>query len=137
MAISKRELLLKKFSEELQKIVSQEELIVQDLLALEPQRLALVEEITGNQNATLDELAGFFTGKEAGELVEIADKLKNTVYKIKDLNESNQNLLQQALELTQYSIKLITKVPSEATYGSGGKSQPKKSSLPALIDRKA
>jgi flagellar biosynthesis/type III secretory pathway chaperone len=135
-AREKKKLLLEKFSTELQGIVSKEEVLVQRLIDFEPARLKLVEKITGSPETSLEdavELVPESDGKS--DLWMIGSKLRDAVASIQKINDENQRLLQQALELTQYSIKLITRAPKDVTYGAGGKQNTQKN--PSLIDRKA
>lgn len=136
-ANDKRKLLLEKFSTELQTIVNQEELLVQRLIELEPERRRCVATIAGSADANLDiavEQISEADGKS--DIWMIGSRLRDVVNDIKSVNEENQRLIEQALELTQYSVKLITRAPADVTYGPGGK-QPGKRTGPALIDRKA
>ena len=136
-ANDKRKLLLEKFSTDLQVIVNQEEILVQRLIELEPRRRECVNSIAGSAEANLDiavEKIAEADGKS--DIWMIGSKLRDVVNAIKSVNEENQRLIEQALELAQYSIKLITKAPADVTYGPGGK-QPGKRMGPSLIDRKA
>jgi flagellar biosynthesis/type III secretory pathway chaperone len=136
LAQEKKKLLLEKFSTDLQKIVGQEELLVQQLIDLEPQRRECVKQITGDPDASLD--AAVETVPESdgkSDLWMIGSQLKDRVLEIKKVNDENQNLLEQALELTEYSIKLITRVPGDVTYGSAGKQKTGKRPGLSIFDR--
>ncbi|MDN5278241.1 MAG: hypothetical protein PWR01_2206 [Clostridiales bacterium] len=136
LANEKKKLLLEKFSTEFQGIVSQEEVLVQRLIDLEPERQQCVKQITGREDANLDaavEVVAESDGKS--DLWMVGSQLRDVVASIKKINDENQRLLEQALELTQYSIKLITRAPKDVTYGAGGVQSTKKG--PSLIDRKA
>jgi len=136
LAEKKKKLLLEKFSTELQIIVGKEELLIQDLIDLEPMRRECVGKITGSVEANLDvaiEAVSDSDGKS--DLWMIGSKLKDKVQVIKDINLENQKLLEQALELTQYSIKLITKAPGDSTYSAAGKKANKRPSS-SIFDRK-
>lgn len=122
LAVKKRKLLLEKFSTEFQSIVGKEELLIQVLLDAEPVRRECVAKITGSSDSDLDaavEAVPEADGKS--DLWMIGSQLKDKVRAIKDVNEENQKLLEQALELTQYSLKLITKAPGDNTYSASGK----------------
>lgn len=139
LALQKKKLLLEKFSSELQVIVSQEELLVQELVDLEPVRQELVKEITSDDNANLDAVIEKLSESEGkSDIWMIGSNLKETLAEIKKVNDSNQKLIEQALELTQYSIKLITQVPTDVTYGAGGQKREEPHHRgPAILDRKA
>lgn len=137
LALEKKKLLLEKFSTDFQTIVSQEEQLVQRLVELEPERRNCVVRISGSVDANLDvavEKIAETDGKS--DLWLVGTQLREVVSKIKVVNDENQKLLERALELTQYSIKLITKAPADVTYGPGGR-QPGAISKPSLVDRKA
>lgn len=136
-AKEKKKMLLEKFSTELQSIVSQEEVLVQRLIDLECERREVVAQIAGTVDATLDsavEKVSEADGKS--DLWLVGTQLRDLVNNIKTVNDENQKLLEQALELTQYSIKLITRVPGDVTYGPAGMQAGKRAG-PSLIDRKA
>jgi len=136
-AFDKKKLLLEKFSTDLQTIVTQEELLVQRLIDLEQLRRDLVAKVAGNTDANLDMAVEKVADADSkSDLWLLGNQLRDVMGEIKGVNDENQKLLEQALELTQYSIKLITRVPAEVTYGPGGKQPPKRPGS-MLIDRKA
>lgn len=136
LAGEKKKLLLEKFSTDLQTIVTQEEILVQRLIELEPQRRDCVQKITGNLEAGLDEAVEVVSEDDGkSDLWMTGSQLRDVVASIKKANDENQKLLEQALELTQYSIKLITRAPKDVTYGASGTQTTKKGY--SLIDRKA
>jgi flagellar biosynthesis/type III secretory pathway chaperone len=141
LALSRRKqkLLLEKFSTDLLAMVQEEEAAIQKLADLETIRMECIGAITGNANATLDELVNKLTGTVAkSDIWMISSTLKDTINEIKELNTRNQQLLEQALELTQYSITLITTPPKEVTYKAPGKAAKAYSTpISKLIDRKA
>lgn len=136
-AHEKRKMLLEKFSTELQTVVTQEELLVQRLIDLEQERRELVFQITGDSDTALDNAVEKIAEADGkSDIWLVGTQLRDVTQKIRQVNDENQKLLEQALELTQYSIKLITRVPGADTYGPAGKQAGKRSG-PALIDRKA
>lgn len=136
LASEKKKLLLEKFSTEFQTIVSQEELLVQRLIELEPLRRDCVRKITGSEDTNLDQAVEVIPESDGkSDVWMTGSKLRDVVASIKKVNDENQRLLEQALELTQYSIKLITRAPKDVTYGATGTQTTRKGNL--LIDRKA
>ncbi len=136
-AHEKRKMLLEKFSTDLQTVVSQEEVLVQRLIDLEQERRELVFQITGSFEATLDSAVEKISESDGkSDVWLVGSRLRDVTSDIRQVNDENQRLLEQALELTQYSIKLITRVPGDGTYGPAGKQTGKRPG-PALIDRKA
>lgn len=136
LAGEKKKLLLEKFSTDFQTIVSKEEVLVQRLIDLEPERKECVQKITGSVDSNLDAAVEAISESDGkSDLWMIGSKLRDVVALIKKINDENQRLLEQALELTQYSIKLITRAPKDVTYGATGKQGTKKGH--SLVDRKA
>ena len=136
-ARDKKKLLLERFSTDLQTIVTQEEHLVQRLIDLEQLRRDLVSKIAGSSDANLDAAVEKISEADSkSDLWLLGNQLRDVMAEIKAINDENQKLLEQALELTQYSIKLITRVPDDITYGPGGKQSPKRPGS-VLIDRKA
>ncbi len=134
----KRKLLLEKFSTDLTKIVGDEEKLVQRLVELEENRLGVLFEITGKTDGTLDQaIEKVADPNEKSDFWMLGTTLKDVLAEIKTINEGNQKLLEQALELTQYSIKLITTAPREVTYKPPGAASKARPPGPSLIDRKA
>ncbi len=137
LAQEKKKLLLEKFSTDLNEIVKREELNIQRLIDLESPRCECVEKITGDSKSNLDAAVEAISESDGkSDIWMIGSKLKDTVASIAELNQENQNLLEQALELTQYSIKLFTRVPGDVTYSAKGQQAGKRSGI-SLIDRKA
>ena len=135
----KKKLLLEKFSTELAQIVAEEEKRVERLNQLEESRITLIFGLTGKQNASLDEAVEAVedTGAKS-DLWMLGSQLRDAITEIRSINEENQRLLEQALELTQYTLKLITTPARENTYRAPGKTgKPSGSPAPAILDRKA
>jgi len=140
LALSKRKqkILLEKFSTELNKIVAEEERFIQRLAEIEEKRIVCVESISGRKSTTLDELVEFIPDTVLkSDIWMMASKLKDTLSEIKEINLRNQKLLEQALELTQYSINLLTTPPREVTYKAPGATSRTPQPVSTLFDRKA
>ncbi|MFZ2956796.1 MAG: flagellar protein FlgN [Candidatus Ozemobacteraceae bacterium] len=135
----KRKMLLEKFSTELQDIVSEEESRVASLAETEDRRRAEISELTGDPETSLENLLPQISDLSVRVLIEqIGRELKETLAKIREINQANQRLLEQALELTQYSLKLLTTPPKDVVYRQPGKPLKLVPNVPSrLIDRKA
>jgi len=132
----KQKLLLEKFSVELQAIVGEEETCIQRLATLEDGRRQALVALTGSPDASLDSLQAKLPPRDFQRVSELAAQLKQVLASIKDINERNQHLLEQALELTHYSLKLITTPPKEVVYRAPGSQRPLSGLPPSLLDRK-
>jgi len=134
----KKKLLLEKFSTDLLQIVSEEEKYSTRLAELGSSRADCLTALSGRTSLTLEEALDFINDANLkSDLWMLGTQLKETLEQIRTINEENRRLLEQALELTQYSLKLLTAPPKEATYrppGLSGKPGPQGPSV--LIDRK-
>ena len=134
----KQKLLLERFSTDLMLIVNEEEKLIRRIAEIEESRLKCIEMFTGNAQSTMDEaIEKIADTKIKSDVWVIATDLKDVIGQIKDINLHNQKLLEQALELTQYSLSIITAPPREVTYRAPGKNKPTLPRSPTLIDRKA
>lgn len=139
LADCKKKLLLEKFSTDLLEIVVQEETLIATLAQLEDTRRDVVARMQGNPDLPLEELLPTLTiGPIRESIAAVARELKEVLEQIREINQGNQKLLEQALELTQYSLKLITKPPKEVVYRKpGAQTTPVVNRPSILIDRKA
>ncbi len=139
LAKDKSKLLVERYPTGLQSLVEQEEGLVQQLVELEPRRQEQVVSIVGKTTVKLEELVGKVSDEAVKtELIDIGSKLRETVEEIRVINEGNQRLAQQALEITQQTLKIMTRAPKPVTYGPrGGMRTPQPLAGRSLIDRKA
>lgn len=136
LAGQKKRLLLEAFSTELQTIVTQEEACMVSLETLEEQRLESFRETGGSAEVTLEQvLANLADDDLKTEVRTLGNRLRDCGQRIHQLNDENQRLLQQALELTRYSIQLFARIPREVTYQAPGTDR-KQPGVSALIDKK-
>jgi len=134
----KQKVLMERFSTDLLHIVGEEEKQIQKLAEIEEKRIQCVEKITGKPHTSLDELVENISDTIVkSDIWMLANQLKDVLAEIQSINSRNQKLLEQALELTQYSISLLTTPPREVTYRAPGSSSKGPQPIPTLIDRKA
>lgn len=135
----KKKFLLERFSIEFKKIVSEEEALIQQLLNLEDKRLECLKLIIGSEaQISLDNaIEAISEANLKSDLWLVGTKLKDVANEVKAVNAENQRLLEQALEITRHTINLITRVPSDGTYGPSGKERPQNRVSVGIIDRKA
>lgn len=111
----------------LQRITDDEQLIVDNINNLEKGRTTTMKEIAKILNTDVSELKLDIlisllnkTPKEQKELSLIHDKLHDTVYQMKLLNERNSELLNNAKEMVEFNLNLIQSMrqaPETANYG--------------------
>lgn len=129
LASDKTEVIVKGDIDGLQHITDDEQLIVDRINALEKQRMQTMTEIAKILNTDVTELKLKVlisllerSPKEQKALAEIHDKLRETVYQMKLLNERNEALLNSAREMVDFNLNLIQsmrKAPETANYDKG------------------
>lgn len=139
LADRKKKLLLEKFSTDLLDIVTQEENLIAAIAHFEDTRREIVSQLKGNPDLALEDLLSTLPAGPARDgIAAVGRDLKDVLGKINDINQGNQKLLEQALELTHYSIKLITQPPKDVVYRKPGTQTTQPVNRPSiLIDRKA
>lgn len=136
LAGRKKKLLLERFSTELTAIVSREEQCVNDIIDLVNRRRDLLREISGKEVSDIESAISTVADSDARSNIWIlTTKLRDIASEIRAINEENQKLLEQALELTQHTIQLITKLPNDVVYSPPG-TERKKGPVSALFDKK-
>lgn len=113
----------------LQKITEQEQLVLDDIAALEKKRTEHMNDIANVINKDvnslkLDVLIKLLakSPKDQAALSDVHAKLKVTIAEMKALNEKNQSLLKTSLEMVQFDLQLIQnarKAPETANYNRG------------------
>ena len=135
---NKRKVLVEKTATELQEIVRQEEEIVQQLSDLDTKLNNCVIAITGSSESKLEDVLKFVSETaQAKEISEIASKLREVIKEIQAINLGNQKLVEQALEINQYSVKLMTNTSKSVTYGPEGTFADKTHQARSLLNLKA
>lgn len=115
--------------QELERITDDEQLVVDAVNALEKKREATMNEIakilntdvTGLKLKVLISLLDK-SPREQAALAKVHDKLHNTLYEMKLLNERNEELLNSAKEMVDFNLNLIQsmrKAPETANYDRG------------------
>ncbi|MBI3037949.1 flagellar protein FlgN [bacterium] len=134
----KQKLLLERFSTDLLQIVADEEEAVQKLASFEGERQSLIEKISHQPgDSSLEDFVNSFVKNDTEKTVFFLLKrdLNDVITRIKEINERNQKLLEQALDLTRYSLGLVTTPPREVIYHRPD-TKKVSPSYPSLIDRK-
>lgn len=115
--------------ESLSVITDKEQEVVSRINALEAQRTSVMMEIakilnTDVEGLKLETLISLLSKKpkEQKRLSAVHDKLHNTVYAMKTVNERNEVLLKEAIEMVEFNLNLIQamrKAPETANYNRG------------------
>ncbi|MCF6093413.1 flagellar protein FlgN [Microaerobacter geothermalis] len=115
----KKESLISGTIDELAKIVQEEGRIVRSVAKLEDERQKTVELFLCSSglslsDVTMTDVIQFVThSKEKKQLLEIQEKLTQTIQEIQELNQLNQQLLEQSLAFVNHSIQLMTETPEQ------------------------
>ncbi|MBF0543491.1 MAG: flagellar protein FlgN [Candidatus Riflebacteria bacterium] len=134
----KHKILLEKFSTELNKIVAEEEGFVVQLIPFEEERRSIIANLTGNPDSPVEKIFDYNCPPENQlKIKKVSQELKSLLFRIKEINEGNQRLLEQALELTKHSLKLLTTPPKEIVYKFPGAKKSQALVRSRLIDKKA
>ena len=129
LSSKKTQIIVKGDIEALEKITDDEQLIVDHIGGLEKTRLSTMKQIakilnTDVSGLKLEVLISLLdrTPKEQKALAEIHDKLHDTLYEMKLLNERNEELLNSAKEMVDFNLNLIQSMrmaPETANYNRG------------------
>lgn len=124
IAESKKKAIIKNDVESLIQLMNQETKVVKQIELLESQRIEAVHRflqdkgIKSRLNLNVSELSRLvFDIEEKNRLQSIQSRLSDTLSSLKQANELNQKLIQQALEFIDYSLDVLVEKPyQEATY---------------------
>ncbi|WP_078378889.1 flagellar protein FlgN [Sutcliffiella halmapala] len=96
--------------EDLQELTKEEKKCTTAIYQLERQRA----ELSGNK--TISELLVDASENEKAALLQLRERLTNTIESIKQQNELNQQLLQQSLQFVSMTINALNPEPNTVTY---------------------
>lgn len=122
----KKEVIIKADIKALEEITGQEQEIASKIKNIENRRISIMEDIANVlgrrvEELTVDALLEVLKNqpKEQQELAEIRSRLKDTLAEMKEINEQNQTLVNQAMELVEFDmalLKSIRQAPETANY---------------------
>lgn len=96
--------------------------------------VAIAEELEVTEIHSLSELLMLLEDQETiDEIDELRNQLLKTILQLKEVNQSNEKLLQQQLEYINFSIDLLTSDPSDGI-NYGGKAEEKDKRKTNLFD---
>ena len=130
LAREKQEVLIKGDVQELNKLLKEESTLVKQIGKLEALRqrqaqgLAARHRVNADEELTLEKLlaaipdAGDDSTGENGkqQVLDLAQRLRDVIGRIKEQNELNMRLTEDALQLVNYSLELLTQTDEEITY---------------------
>ena len=113
LALEKRDVIIANDIESLQKINHLENLVVSQNQKLEKKRMALVADMAlvldeKEANLTMDRMIELMKGKEEEQpLTKARDRIKSVLQELREVNDQNGQLIQNALEYIEFSTNLI------------------------------
>ena len=113
MSKDKTDVIVKGKIQELEQMVKSEQEYILKLSGFESQREALVDRLsdikdTKAEELTISAITQMFAGKEAEELLNVQQKLMETIKSLSETNELNEKLIQSSLEYINFTISLMT-----------------------------
>lgn len=137
----KQEALIENELEELAEIVEAETELMDNVDNLEKARLQLLEAIAGKLGEKADELSFSqllpeLPATRKDEFSELRDNLLELIEELNALNESNRQLLMEALKFNEFSMKAVIGSENQQTYKNPGKSG-KNNKSNRIINRQA
>ena len=113
LSIEEKDAIVQNDIETLQKLVNLKNIVISQNNKLEKKRLSLVTDIAEvlalkGQEIDIKALADMLEGKpEQAELVEAGRKLRDVVLELKQVNDLNKELLENALGFVEYSLNAL------------------------------
>lgn len=136
VALEKTSAIISNNLDRLKDTTDNEQILVDKITSLERTRRATLSEIAGvlgkrGADIKISEIIEFLQGQPDfhDPLLEINEKLSKLVKKLRDVNDHNQNLINDALSMIEYNINLLqnlNRAPETAEYskdmfrGNGG-----------------
>lgn len=121
----KKDILVSADTQELDRIISQEQSIILQLGAFEKERQHIMDQIMTRHNVKMDKLTlsqilEFADQDSAKRLSNLGDSLKTVGAEITELNNINTQLIKQALHFVNYSINILARTVADSTYAPQG-----------------
>ena len=113
LSIEEKDAIVQNDIETLQKLVNLKNIVISQNNRLEKKRLALMADIVEvlalkDKDIDIKALADLLEGKpEQAELVEAGKKLRDVVIELRDINDLNKDLLENALGFVEYSLNAL------------------------------
>ena len=127
----KKEVIIKADIKSLEEITGEEQEIAGRIKNIENRRIAIMSDIANVLNRKVEELTVDAMmevlksqPKEQAQLAEIRTRLKDTLTEMKEINEQNQTLINQAMEMVEFDmalLKSLRQAPETANYNKIGR----------------
>ena len=141
LSVEEKDAIVQNDIETLQKLVNLKNIVISQNNKLEKKRLSLMADITEvlalkDKDIDIKALADLLEGKpEQAELVEAGRKLRDVVIELKEVNDLNKELLENALGFVEYSLNALrSAISPEPTEVPIGKPVNNAGNVPGMID---
>lgn len=119
----------------LEALFPEEEQLASELQAMEFQLTGIASQLAGKLGvSSLEDAITNSACPRPQELGRLFEQMVIRLAGLKQLNEQNHLLIEQALHFIDYSLKVIVSSPEDPAYDAGGKSR--QQANPRLLDRK-
>lgn len=119
----------------LEALFPEEEQLASELQAMEFQLTGIASQLAGKLGvSSLEDVITNSACPRPQELGKLFEQMVIRLASLKQLNEQNHLLIEQALHFIDYSLKIIVSSPEDPAYDAGGKSLQQNN--PRLLDRK-
>ncbi|MDP4153137.1 MAG: flagellar protein FlgN [Bacillota bacterium] len=140
LSLSKREALINSKVEEVDNIVSAEQLLIIRIGEIENKRKKAIHELAtqldiDDEKVTFDFVLGLLDEAEKHKFAEIKKSLSGTLNDLYKYNKINTKLIETQLNYISFSYELITGLKQNTAYNRAGTVKHNDSSLP-LMDKK-
>lgn len=141
LAKEKQPILIKGTIESLDELTKKEQILIVQVGRLEERRYKIQQALANHFSISVDDLNISFlsnnlSGNDKKKFEEIFESLNNHVREVKELNDSNAQLIQQSLDFIDYSINIITSNDEKPTYPDKGVSPNRDSNFARIFDQK-
>lgn len=118
----KKDIIIKGDIDELDKITKREHALIASLMKLEEIRDKIVTEImkeTGLQKVdVIDDITKVVDAGSREKIQAVKRKLENLMSDVRDVNESNGELIKQSMDMIEFNVNLISSIDeAETNYG--------------------
>lgn len=130
----KQQALIKNDLHEIEAITLREEQLIMEAARLEKERLQWAEEIAKLFGKTPEEITLSELSERFPELSEVKKELEKVLSGLKEVNELNNQLLQQAIKIVELSLNVISAPVQSNVYNRPGEKETEHNPL-RLIDK--
>ena len=133
LSLEEKDAIIQNDIETLQKLVNLKNMVISQNSRLEKKRMSLVNDIAEvmalkEKDLTLAQIIDLMAGKpEEEDLKKVGTRLRESMEKLKEINDLNKSLLEGALEFVEYSLNALRSAisPEQPDYSAIAKSKPR------------